>query len=72
MERLDILVTVQLFVGLLIKMMIFYFCSVKSSCRADRQTGQMVGLPCGGQSSTAPPSWNGITPSISPSAWGQA
>ncbi|MFD2411909.1 endospore germination permease [Paenibacillus rhizoplanae] len=29
-ERLDILVTVQLFVGLLIKMMIFYFCSVKA------------------------------------------
>ncbi|OKP82082.1 hypothetical protein A3844_24840 [Paenibacillus helianthi] len=29
-ERLDILVTVQLFVGLLIKMMLFFFCSVKA------------------------------------------
>lgn len=28
-ERLDILVTIQLFVGLLIKMMVFYFCAVK-------------------------------------------
>lgn len=29
-ERLDILVTVQLFVGLLVKMMLFFFCSVKA------------------------------------------
>jgi spore germination protein KB len=29
-ERLDILVTIQLFLGLLIKMMLFYFCSVKA------------------------------------------
>jgi spore germination protein KB len=29
-ERLDILVTVQLFIGLLVKMMLFYFCAVKS------------------------------------------
>ncbi|MHA6534330.1 GerAB/ArcD/ProY family transporter [Paenibacillus sp. BAC0078] len=29
-ERLDILVTIQLFIGLLIKMMLFYFCSVKA------------------------------------------
>lgn len=29
MERLDILVTTQLFIGLLIKMMLFYFCAVK-------------------------------------------
>ncbi|WP_379154759.1 endospore germination permease [Paenibacillus sp. sgz5001063] len=29
-ERLDILVTIQLFVGLLIKMMLFFFCSVKA------------------------------------------
>lgn len=28
-ERLDILVAVQLFIGLLIKMMLFYFCAVK-------------------------------------------
>ena len=28
-ERLDILVTIQLFLGLLIKMMLFYFCAVK-------------------------------------------
>lgn len=30
-ERLDILVTIQLFIGLLIKMMLFYFCAVKGS-----------------------------------------
>ncbi|WNS41167.1 endospore germination permease [Paenibacillus sp. MMS20-IR301] len=29
-ERLDILVTVQLFLGLLVKMMLFFFCSVKA------------------------------------------
>ncbi len=29
-ERLDILVTIQLYIGLLVKMMLFYFCSVKA------------------------------------------
>ncbi|OKP99007.1 endospore germination permease [Paenibacillus sp. P46E] len=29
-ERLDILVSIQLFIGLLIKMMLFFFCSVKA------------------------------------------
>lgn len=46
-ERLDILVTIQLFVGLLIKMMIFYFCSVKAMAELTGKPAKWWVFPVG-------------------------
>ncbi|ASA19404.1 GerAB/ArcD/ProY family transporter [Paenibacillus donghaensis] len=47
-ERLDILVTVQLFVGLLIKMMLFYYCAVKGITGLTRKPVKWWVFPVGG------------------------
>ncbi|WP_438494409.1 GerAB/ArcD/ProY family transporter [Paenibacillus sp. IHBB 3054] len=46
-ERLDILVTIQLFIGLLIKMMLFYFCAVKGISELSRKPAKWWVFPVG-------------------------
>lgn len=46
-ERLDILVTIQLFLGLLIKMMLFYFCSVKAAAELTGRPAKWWVFPVG-------------------------
>ncbi|MNO30127.1 Spore germination protein YndE [compost metagenome] len=46
-ERLDILVTIQLFIGLLIKMMLFYFCSVKAMAELTGKLAKWWVFPIG-------------------------
>lgn len=46
-ERLDILVTIQLFLGLLIKMMLFYFCSVKAIAELTGKAAKWWVFPVG-------------------------
>ncbi|AIQ45347.1 hypothetical protein R70723_05115 [Paenibacillus sp. FSL R7-0273] len=46
-ERLDILVTIQLFIGLLIKMMLFYFCAVKGVSGLTGKSVQRWAFPVG-------------------------
>ncbi|WP_340021660.1 GerAB/ArcD/ProY family transporter [Paenibacillus sp. FSL K6-1096] len=46
-ERLDILVTIQLYMGLLIKMMLFYFCSVKAAAELTGRPAKWWVFPVG-------------------------
>ncbi|WP_410513801.1 endospore germination permease [Paenibacillus sp. BR2-3] len=46
-ERLDILVTIQLFIGLQIKMMIFYYCAVKGATGLTRKSAKWCVFPVG-------------------------
>ncbi|SET97467.1 endospore germination permease [Paenibacillus sp. NFR01] len=46
-ERADILVTVQLYLGLLIKMMVFYFCSVKAMSGITGKSAKLWVFPVG-------------------------
>lgn len=46
-ERLDILVTIQLYLGLLIKMMLFYFCSVKAMAELTGKPAKRWVFPVG-------------------------
>ncbi|MNW59772.1 Spore germination protein [compost metagenome] len=46
-ERLDILVTIQLYIGLLVKMMLFYFCSVKAIAELTRKPAKWWVFPVG-------------------------
>lgn len=46
-ERLDLLVTILLFIGLLIKMMLFYFCAVRMAHRLTGIPDQVCVIPVG-------------------------
>ncbi|WP_019913114.1 GerAB/ArcD/ProY family transporter [Paenibacillus sp. HW567] len=46
-ERLDILVTIQLFIGLLIKMMLFFYCSVKAVAELTGKSAKWWCFPVG-------------------------
>ncbi|WP_379135684.1 GerAB/ArcD/ProY family transporter [Paenibacillus sp. sgz500958] len=46
-ERLDILVTVLLFLGLLIKMMLFYYCAVRGTSALTRLPTKLMVFPVG-------------------------